>query len=156
MAITSVEQDASWVARINSDIPANARVIHCSDEGRYADEILKCSGEFEVIIIDGSVRFPCAERAVRKLSADGVIILDNAEWYPNTCIHLRQYGFSQIDFIGLSPINAFTSCTSIFIRNLEMFNNRIPRSNWKPIGGRFLLAHDDIALTAIDPSKLKK
>lgn len=131
-------------------------VIHCPDETRYADEILKLEGEFDVIIIDGAVRFPCVERALTKISADGLIILDNAEWYPNACAHLRQEGFAQIDFIGLPPVNAFTSCTSLFMRNMKILSNRAQPAFWKPIGGKFLLAHDDMPLKAIAPSTLKR
>ena len=153
-SVYAIDRDASWIRRIEPDLPENAIVRHCHDETLYADEILKTENVYDVIVIDGSVRYPCAERAIEKLSKDGIIILDNSEWYPNTCEFITSNGFSRIDFIGISPINAFASCTSLFIRNLNPLNNRIVCNGWTPIGGKFLIAHDDKPLNQIDPATL--
>ena len=153
-SVYAIDRDASWIRRIEPDLPDNAMIRHCPNETRYADEILKTGNLYDVIVIDGSVRYPCAERSIGKLTNNGIIILDNAEWYPNTCELITSKGFTRIDFIGISPINAFISCTSLFIRNLNLLSNRIHRSRWIPIGSKFLIAHDDKPLNQIDPASL--
>lgn len=154
--VRSVERETDWYTLIKPKLPANARLELCADETLYADTILGAEEDFDVVVIDGAVRFPCARALLPKLKDRGIIILDNTEWYPNLATFLRERGFFQIDFCGFGPINAFTSCTSIFFRDPALLAQRLNTKQWAPIGGRFLSAHDDKALERIDPAALQR
>jgi hypothetical protein len=45
----------------------------------------------------------------------GVIVLDNADWYPGTCAMLRATNLIQFDFSGFGPVNPYTWTTSLFL-----------------------------------------
>ena len=40
---------------------------------------------YDLIVIDGAYRYDCAEVAIKYLSNDGLIILDDSERYPELC-----------------------------------------------------------------------
>ncbi|WP_374001720.1 SAM-dependent methyltransferase [Bdellovibrio bacteriovorus] len=153
-SVVSVERDLSWYEKVLSSIPSNCQIHHCGDEMLYPSVINKCSEEFDIIVIDGAVRYPSVLEAIKKISVDGIIILDNTEWYPNAAMLLRELGYVQIDFCGFPPINAFTSCTSIFYKTNKLISNRIKQDRWKPIGARYLIAHDDKPMSEIDAATL--
>ena len=155
LQVFSVEREADWYERIKPEIPFNAKVTLCPNELQYANTILDIEDNFDVVVIDGAVRFPCAEAMIPKLKTTGIVILDNTEWYPNLSQFLRDNGFYQVDFIGFGPINAFTSCTSIFFKDPRAISKRKNTPKWAPIGGRFLYAHDDKILKEIDKTLLK-
>lgn len=153
--VYSVEREADWYKRIKPEIPFNARVTLCANELQYANTILNIDASFDVVVIDGAVRFPCAQAMIPKLKPLGIVILDNTEWYPNLSQFLRENGFYQVDFSGFGPINAFTSCTSIFFKDPQALSKRNIMPEWAPIGGRFLYAHDDQPLEKIDKKTLQ-
>lgn len=148
-AVYSVERENDWYQTISAQCPLNAKIELCRNELKYAKNILTKNINFDVIVIDGAVRYPCVEAALKKIESNGIIILDNSEWYPNACRLLREEGFVQIDFCGFSPINAFTSCTSLFFKNLAALSIFKSKPHWMPIGGKFLNAHDDVTLDEI-------
>ncbi len=154
--VRSVERETDWYQLIKPRLPSNAQLELCADETRYADTILATGTQFDVVVIDGAVRFPCAQALLPALKSTGIIILDNTEWYPNLAGFLREKGFFQLDFCGFGPINAFTSCTSVFFRDPALLANRLEKKEWTPIGGRFLNAHDDQKLETIDPAALRR
>ena len=153
-SVHCIEREQDWFNLVRAKIPTNASIELCRNESKYAQTILNKEGAFDVIIVDGAVRYPCVETAIQKISDEGIIVLDNSEWYPNACALLREHGFMQVDFSGFSPINAFTSCTSLFVKNVEAFRHRQTEQEWTPIGGRFLMAHDDMPLHEINKETL--
>jgi hypothetical protein len=68
-----------------------------------------------VIVVDGDWRGACAERALAALAPGGLIVLDNADWYPGTCAMLRATNLIQVDFSGFGPVNPYTWTTSLFL-----------------------------------------
>ncbi|WP_053405478.1 class I SAM-dependent methyltransferase [Persicobacter sp. CCB-QB2] len=74
--------------------------------------------DFDIIVVDGRNRNKCAEKALKSLSARGVIIWDNAEReeYQKGIDHLHEAGFKQLDFSGHAPINFQECVTAIFYR----------------------------------------
>ena len=67
----------------------------------------------------------------------GIIMLDNAIWCPDAAKNLRENGFVQIDFYGMSHNNSFPSVTSIFFRTAELLKYRKNVTNWV-VGGNEL------------------
>ena len=148
-SVIAVERDRDWFQKLKPLMPPNVELIHCNNEDKYPYTISNFSGEFDIIIIDGAVRYPSLFAAEPKLSADGVIIFDNIEWYPNSAKYLRDLGYVQIDFCGFPPINAFTSCTSIFFKDSALLKNKEVKDRWHPIGSKYLIPYDDVPLDQI-------
>ena len=86
--------------------------------------------KFDVVVIDGIYRHDCANAIAQILNQDGIVILDNSDWHPDTAKLLRDnYDFLQVDFHGFGPINDYTWTTSIFLsRSFRCIpkNKRLP------------------------------
>ena len=149
-SVTTVEKDIHWFYKVQEDLPDNCTLSHAASDLDYINCINQYKIKFDIIIIDGAVRYPCAQEALKNISDQGIIILDNTEWYPETSKLLVSEGYTQIDFIGFPPINAFPSATSVFYRSNVLINNKLEQERWAPIGGRYLDAYDDKVIEEID------
>jgi len=149
-AVTSVEKDKEWFDRIRDYMPSNCTLFHAGADVDYIRYINQHKKKFDIIIIDGAVRYPCAQEALNNISDRGFIVLDNTEWYPNTAKFLTSAGYVQIDFIGFPPINAFPSTTSIFYKSSELIESKLEQHHWAPMAGRYLDAYDDKVIGEID------
>lgn len=135
-SVVSVENDRGWhqqvAARVDG-LPVELRLVELLDD--YPATIEAFDGPFDVIVVDGRRRYSCARRAVAKLRAGGLVVLDNADWYPNTAAMLRDAGLIQVDMAGFGPINAYTWTTSLFLHRAfepRPLADRLPTS---PVGG---------------------
>lgn len=131
-------------------------MFHESLDVDYIHRINQCESKFDIIIIDGAVRFPCVQEALKNITARGLIILDNTEWYPKAAKLLTSEGYTQIDFIGFPPINAFPSTTSIFCKTSELLDSKLEQYHWAPKAGRYLDAYDNKVIENISEQFLKK
>ena len=126
--VLSVEHDENWFKKTSQYASKNLSVVCAVDKQTY---ITTGKGEkFEIIIIDGLHRYECAETCFDSLSEDGLIILDNSDWYPDLSKYLReQCGLLEVDFHGFGPINNYTWTTSLFYKRkfkLTPAENRMP------------------------------
>lgn len=150
--VHSVEHDRHWYEKMKLETPRHSdrwSLYFESEDASYARAINKPGVKFDVAVVDGMGRRKCTEQAAASLSENGMIIIDNSEWYPASCRYLRDQGFTQIDFSGFAPQNAFTHCTSIFYRQAEAIRSRYKdkQMTWTPLGGRSLApqgAYDDL------------
>lgn len=140
--VISVEFDKGWYEILKNKVPDNVTLFHEQDGHSYASSAEKFSRKFDVVIVDGAERYRSALTAINVVSDDGMIILDNAEWYPNTSELLLNAGFIEIRFSGFSPINAFTSTSTMFIKKDFKFKNTTI-SRLPPKGGKRVDALDD-------------
>jgi len=122
--VVSVEMDSSWFDFIYSRRPSNVEIALCQNGGEYPHAINATVNNFDIIVVDGAERYKSATCAIQKLSEEGVIILDNCDWYPNAATMLRSNGFVQLDFYGFSPNNSFPSITSLFYKNNTLLKKR--------------------------------
>lgn len=140
-AVVSVESNPQWHNYVKGSLQSNQKLFLRQKEDEYVSCLQEQSGKFDIIVIDASWRRRCGQSAIDCLESDGIIILDNSDWYPNTAADLRASGFFQIDFSGFGPINSYTWSTSIFIRQLSNL-----QKNFKtvlPIGGIKQCGSDD-------------
>lgn len=114
--VTTVEARAGWAQMIRDKAPENLTVIGPVEGTAYVETPLQQGRKFEVIVVDGLFRPQCAQAALPFLAEHGLLILDNSDWYGELCEWLRDQGLMQIDFHGFGPVNDYTWCTSIFIR----------------------------------------
>lgn len=113
--VVSVENNRLWYERMMQVKAGNLRMILDETDGfpfRICDE----PAQFDLIAIDGyGYRYDCAAQAIGRLAPGGMIVLDNAEWYPATAALLRGSGLIQVDFSGFKVTESHASTTSIFL-----------------------------------------
>jgi len=138
-SVTSVELDSDWWDILRKSVPKNVELVHEPDGAKYARFPLTLAPrKFDVVVVDGAQRFESAKTALRVLAPGGMIVLDNAEWYPNTADVLSNADLIEVRLSGFSPINAFTETSSIFLsRDFAFSINRMARQ--RPKGGRALV-----------------
>ena len=135
-SVTSVENNPAWYAQLSAELPPTARMI--LETTRPMGRAMPADGaSYRVIVVDcGDNRYVAAEAALGHLADDGLIVLDNAEWYPQTAALLRDAGLIEVDFAGFKPCEFHTSVTSLFLRpgfRPVPKDARLPRY---PIGGK--------------------
>lgn len=143
-SVISVENDPDWSREIATRVgraPIELRLVENLDD--YAATIRKADGPFDLIVVDGRRRYSCAREALSRLRPGGLIVLDNADWYPNTTAMLRAAGLIQVDMSGFGPINAYTWTTSLFLDRAfrpRPLAGRLPAT---PTGGLIDYSDDD-------------
>lgn len=135
--VCSAEHFEPWFDKMRKRLPGNVTLTRQPDLSKYPEEIHKC-GRFDIIVVDGAERLRCVRAALDHLEDGGIIILDNSEWYRHCGAFLRGKGFSQLDFCGFTPLNSFTSVTSVFTKTPISFPYKERRAFWTPIGGKAL------------------
>lgn len=118
--VTSVEHDKGWFDKVKGTSPANAEMIFCElhRDGEYARKAMLLDKKFDIIIVDGRDRVNCCKYSLEALSPDGVIILDDSERevYQPARILLKENGFKEISFSGISPGLFYEKATSVFYK----------------------------------------
>jgi hypothetical protein len=118
--VVSVEHDESWYQKIVGSKPANAEMIYTqlSTDGEYARKAAMLTEKFDIIIVDGRDRVNCCKYSLAALSDKGVVVLDDSERpaYNDARILLKQAGFKELSFSGISPGLFYLKSTSVFYR----------------------------------------
>ena len=118
--VTSVEHDKGWFDKVKGTSPANAEMIFCElhRDGEYARKAMLLNKKFDIIIVDGRDRVNCCKYSLEALSPDGVIILDDSERkvYQPARVLLKENGFKEISFSGISPGLFYEKATSVFYK----------------------------------------
>lgn len=113
-AITSgVESDPKWWNLVSSQVEGVELQTH---KQSYIDSILQYDEKFDFIIIDGKFRSECVANALTMLSDDGMIILDNSDFFESAKVELdAAQNLIPIHFHGFKPIHVETETTSCYI-----------------------------------------
>jgi hypothetical protein len=131
---TVIETDDAWLTRLRS-LP-NVTVVGAA-AGAISNAMAQIDRKFDLICIDPAEnRYACAKAALPKLNRGGIIVLDNAEWYPNTTALLRSHDLIQVDFYDFRPSHHYRAVTSLFIHREfrpKPSDKQLPQI---PIGGR--------------------
>lgn len=119
-SIDAVEHHFEWYQYVSSKKKTNMEVKHVPLDynGKYAKAVLLSGKRYDVVIVDGRDRNQCMEEACKALSPSGVIVLDNSERqkYQRGCIYLKEQGFKQLEFEGMSPVSTDVNVTSLFYK----------------------------------------
>lgn len=138
--VTSIEHDIEWYKIVLPQIQPN-QILQQTTLEQYPSAISAFNEKYDVIVIDGQRRFDCARACVPFLKENGMIILDNSDWFYLSAAYLRKkMNLLQVDFHGFGPINDYTWTTSVFFTkkfNFPLLKNRQPNN---PSGGVF---HDE-------------
>ncbi len=139
-AVTSVEHDNTWYDQMLPIIKGNQELKYVPLEG-YPSSIKEFDRKFDIIVIDGQRRFDCTKEAFPFLRDNGMIILDNSDWFYVSAALLREkYGLFQIDFHGFGPINNYTFTTSVYFTKDFDFPLKEGR---RPLNAKGGLLHDE-------------
>lgn len=130
--IVSVEDNKEWHKIVSAPLLPNQTILLVQEREVYIAAAGRSGTRPDVIIVDGSHRFACAQAAIQALAPGGLIILDNSDWHPKTAQALRASGLIQVDFTGFNPINYYVTTTSVFLhRDIEI----TPRFERLPMPG---------------------
>jgi hypothetical protein len=121
-----VEHDEAWYQKILHDKPSNAEMIFTKLErgGEYAKKAALLNEKFDLIIVDGRDRVNCCIHSVNALSPNGVVILDDSERpvYFEGRNFLKNAGFKELSFSGISPGLFYLKSTSVFYKTENCLN----------------------------------
>lgn len=115
-SVTSVEADSAWHQTVQEMQIPNHDLRLAETFGQYTLQGVSL-GDFDVYIVDGAYRFDCAKRVIESASPGALAIVDNSDWFPNTCRLFIEAGYTRVDFSGPGPINAYPWCTSLFFHS---------------------------------------
>jgi hypothetical protein len=118
--VVSVEHDKEWYDKIIGTKPENAEMIFCElvRDGDYCRMPIKLEETFDIIIVDGRDRVNCCKQAIKAVSENGVIVLDDSEreFYKEGINFLKHNGYKELSFSGISPGLFYRKSTSVFYR----------------------------------------
>jgi predicted O-methyltransferase YrrM len=134
--VVSVESDSTWFARLRPMLSANVELLMETSDG-FPFALERYQERFDLIIIDGAgYRFDCAQVASTRLAPGGLIVLDNADWHPNSAKVLREAGLLQIDMSGFKPTEHHASTTSLFFDRAFAWQTLASKQPQHPCGGK--------------------
>lgn len=120
--VIAVEDSATWASEMKEQAPSNLTIIHQPDLTEYPTEATG-GREFDIVVIDGRVRNECVHPALKAVSDDGVIILDDFErWGDSEWDTLRKQGFRSLPFVGPKAHRLTESSTAILYRERNCLN----------------------------------
>jgi hypothetical protein len=125
-SVTSVESNGEWLNAVTAMKIPNHQLIFAEEVGEYILSGTDISG-YDIVVIDGVFRYDCAKRVIESCSSASLVILDNSDWYPNTCSLFLSSGYTRVDFAGPGPINPYPWCTSVFFRGRSRLRYKTSR-----------------------------
>jgi hypothetical protein len=133
--VTSVEHNEQWFLEVKRKELPNATITHQGEKQAYVAAIGEAGVRFNAIVIDGVWREACVEACIPYLRDDGILILDNSDWYHQAGEKVRKKGFLEVSFSGFGPVNDYTWTTSLFFKTANYSHELDPPD---PIGGNIL------------------
>ena len=109
-----VEDNKEWYDRIKKSGFKN-KVKYEPDLKKYIKTIYDYDFKFDVIVIDGQVRFDCIKPALEKIKDNGMIIYDNSDWHKSSKEELDKTDLIPIHFHGFKPLHVDSETTSCYI-----------------------------------------
>ena len=109
----AVEHNPEWFKRVKSDKTPN--VILKEEPVDFVNSIFHFDIKFDLIVIDGIMRYDCVKPALENLNKGGIIILDNSDWHKNTKELLDKSDLIPIHFHGFKPLHVDSETTSCYI-----------------------------------------
>ena len=121
--VWSVEHDTYWYTIMRDKQLKNHIIKHASLGTEYTQAPLQYTETFDIVVIDGRKRLLCLDAAIKKVSANGIIIFDDIDRkkYQPAYALLQSHGFRHIDFWGMALGSFRTKCTAIFYRKDNVF-----------------------------------
>jgi len=142
-SVTTLETDPEWARTLGAQALPNVEV-RTTGADRVVLDMTALDRQFDAIIVDASAsRYRCAKTALTILKSGGFILLDNADWYPNTTAMLRAADLIQVDFPDFRPLRWYRCATSLFLHRNFRARPRYERLPQPLIGGKDIAGKND-------------
>jgi hypothetical protein len=142
-SVTTLETDPEWVRILGAHGLPNVQVRATTAES-IGQDMAALGRRFDAVIIDASAsRYRAAKAALAILKEGGFILLDNADWYPNTTAMLRGADLIQVDFPDFRPLRWYRCATSLFLHRDFRPRPRYERLPQPLIGGKDIAAKNN-------------
>ena len=118
-AVVAVEHNERFAAELRPRLPSNVQVlVREKDAVDYCEAVKNCDVRPVLVSVDGEDRNRCVSAAIRGMSDDGVLVLDDADRPEYRLAHeiLTGAGFRSVEFWGLAPGMVTRKCTTVFYR----------------------------------------
>lgn len=135
-SLVCVESNPDWHNRLREQVGGSANLLLRSTPDRFARSILETDRTYDIILVDAAPNFRngCAGPAIKGLAPGGMIILDDAPFYPEAAAAFRDAGLIEVDFSGYSPLEDNFQTTSLFLDRAFDFPRRTQTSPAFPFG----------------------
>jgi hypothetical protein len=135
-SLVAVESNKDWFNRLAQGVRPRARILYRPEQQAFADAILETDDRYDIILVDAVPTFrpSCVGPAIKRLSTRGMIILDDAPFYPHAAEALRKAGLIEVDVTGFSALEANLQTTSLFLSRDFDLPRRTTRSPAFPFG----------------------
>lgn len=83
-SLTSIESDKKWYLKISDEIKNlnQSEILHLTKENEYISFIKQLEDKsLDIVLIDGAYRETCANKILKKMKSNGLLIIDNANWF---------------------------------------------------------------------------
>jgi hypothetical protein len=117
--VVTVETELEWVEKLRPHAPPNLTLLHRGDTQEFSRAIHEDGRQYDLVVVDGMprTRVACLPEAILGLKADGILVLDDSNYYPEAVRLLMTSGFVRADYFGLTPAeSAVVQMTSVFFR----------------------------------------
>lgn len=126
--VLSIETDIDFYNSMVDDFKnTNVELVYIPindlESGNYNLSI----DEKTMIFIDSGGNRLRTSKAILSKIKPNVIVVDNAEWFPNQCDYIYKNGYTEIPFWGIRFEEHIDKSTSVFIKNGFIF----PPKNYK-------------------------
>jgi hypothetical protein len=143
--IVSVEDNADWFNKINLKRKSNSELLLRPSKHEYIHAIHEKNDIYDIVITDGNHRPECARQLEGRVHDNGMVMLDNSDWFKNTARFIREaFDFIEVDFHGFGTVNGYTWTTSLFISRNARYNSLQALQPNDAIGGLNMNMADDV------------
>lgn len=117
-SVVCVESSQYWYQRLSDETGPGATIYLRQAATDFAEVILETDAYYDIILIDAAPAFraQCVRPALARLSSRGMIILDDAPFYPEAAAQLRRAGLLEVDLTGYSPLENNFQTTALFMQ----------------------------------------
>jgi hypothetical protein len=135
-SLVTVESNEEWANRFTQGVGPKSRILYRPEHQLFAEAILESDDRYDIILIDAAPTFRplCVEPALKRLSTRGMIILDDAPFYPDAAEALRKANLIEVDVSGFAALEANLQTTSLFLSRHFDLPRRAGRSPAFPFG----------------------
>jgi hypothetical protein len=132
--VVTLETEKEWAIELSElvkskGLQANWQLVEVERlEAGHISEALG-GNKFDVVVNDGhGSRSDFIDELELCVSSNGIIIWDNSdrETYSESISNLKKRGWQELEFFDISPINAYCSKTTLFLKNsIEIMGSKI-------------------------------
>ena len=115
--VVSFENNKDFFDELKNKLKNNVKYNFISDNDLLTNNYKINIDDKTIIVVDCATNRNMVVHKILKNNMPNIIILDNSEFYPNSCRYIVSNGYMEIPFWGLRPTEVYNSCTSIFIKN---------------------------------------